>query len=267
MKSLTINRTDVAAVEYCEHLESLTLLQLVEALTPEDDPLPSLSHTQNCKRLKELELPPWNHLEDMRDFQTAMVALNQLETLVSFQVEWEEQVELLNTGRIHVPAIGIQDMWGEEGQAAQGGLAPVILSEDYALPAIKELEITNISLAPAQEVRFVSRLFFQRPLLERLELPNFTLVPLEAVTRLEWSTSKSESGGISEIEGAISLRRLALHEMTAAWTQEQVFRLMTATPGLENLDLSPFPEAEYDHIRLWLQSLGKDHILARQGQA
>lgn len=54
----------------------------------------------------------------------------------------------------------------------------IALSNTFALPEFKELEVTVSALTLDQEERFASRLFFQRSIFERLLLPAEMFIPL-----------------------------------------------------------------------------------------
>ncbi|KAG0197245.1 hypothetical protein BGX33_000810, partial [Mortierella sp. NVP41] len=159
IQRLTISRADMGIVRYRTSLERLHLLQVEAVLSP--PVLPSLRLLSNCPSLKELQFPRGSTTQEMAGLEDALQIMTSLERLFSFQVEWAEQAELINTGRRQPPVV----------EVAGVEVHDETLTKEYALPSLKELECTVVRLTPDEQDRFVRRLLQQRPLLERLILP------------------------------------------------------------------------------------------------
>ncbi|KAF9082293.1 hypothetical protein BGX29_003951, partial [Mortierella sp. GBA35] len=85
--------------------------------------------------------------------------------------------EVMTTGKMQALVVEVQ----------AGEVTPVEpLSGEYAMPTLKDLEIPYMTLTQEQETRFGCRLLQQRPLLERLILPELSFVNIDALVRMEW---------------------------------------------------------------------------------
>ncbi|KAF9143173.1 hypothetical protein BG015_000522 [Linnemannia schmuckeri] len=111
----------------------------------------------------------------------AFLALTSLEKLISLQVESDQLAELLTTGQPSAP--GLEHL--NAAEATVNG----DLSQDFLLPHLKDLEVSNIDLVQELECRFVSSLFFQRRLLGRLVLPELYHIRIEPISigNVEWA--------------------------------------------------------------------------------
>ncbi|KAG0196329.1 hypothetical protein BGX33_001763 [Mortierella sp. NVP41] len=164
-------------IRHCKSLEQLQLLQMVPMPVPPPATLPSLRQLSYYSSLKALQLPPTSQPEDMLGFEVALLAMTSLEKLCSFWLLWPEQAEVMTTGKMQAPVVEVQ----------AGEVTPVEpLSGEYAMPTLKDLEIPYMTLTQEQETRFGCRLLQQRPLLERLILPELSFVNIDALVRMEW---------------------------------------------------------------------------------
>ncbi|KAG0196038.1 hypothetical protein BGX33_002190 [Mortierella sp. NVP41] len=83
----------------------------------------------------------------------------------------------MTTGKTQAPVIEVQ----------VGEVTPIEpLSDEFALPALKDLEVPHMNLTQEQETRFGCRLVQQRPLLDRLILPELSFIKLDALVHAEW---------------------------------------------------------------------------------
>ncbi|KAG0196452.1 hypothetical protein BGX33_001630 [Mortierella sp. NVP41] len=301
IQRLTVYREHMGLIRHCGNLEHLQLLQLVPFFTV--GPIPSLRLLSHCPRLKELQLPPQSTEQQMIGLEEALLTLTSLEKLLSFRLDWPEQAELLNTGKRQPPVVGFL-------QGQQAGQQPQVegLNDEFALPAMKTLEVSTMNLTVQKETRFVSRLLQQRPLLEILLLPHQNAISVDAVISKSWAClsltelrisltgpssagvegletwrsfykqigkltklltlhifcpemEKSPNDGIMSMQGATSLKRLTIVDLLGDWSQQEVVNLMTAVPRLEYLKLTPLSPLRHQQVFLWLEEIGKSHIL------
>ncbi|KAF9079780.1 hypothetical protein BGX23_003251, partial [Mortierella sp. AD031] len=310
MRRLTTSRADMNLLRHCNRLEKLHLLRLVPQFAQE---VPTLALLSNCPELKELVLPPTADAEEMEGLTDALLTLTSIDKLSSFRLLWPEQAELLTTGKRAAPVVEVAEeeeveVVEEDLQGQEPSEEP--LSEQYALAALKQLEITVVgNLTPPQQSRFVSRLLQQRPGLEGLVLPGQCAVVLESLVSNEWvclnlteltisligpgddeveghriwfsfyehlgrlrelvtlhiycsRMQKSSDDGTMLLQGAVNLKRLTIHDQEGAWTQQEVVTLMAAAPTLSYLNLEPVADEEYQSMSVWLEGVGKAHILA-----
>ncbi|KAG0197247.1 hypothetical protein BGX33_000812, partial [Mortierella sp. NVP41] len=304
MRRLTTSRADLNLLRHCNRLEKLQLLRLVPQFAQE---VPTLALLSKCPELQELELPPTADAEDMKGLESSLLMLTSLEKLFSFHLLYAEHAELLTTGREVQPLAEVAEEG--EGHAEESPVAIEELSIEFALPALKELQIAVLHLTPQEESRFTSRLLQQRHLLERLILPNQSNAAIEALVDREWvcvglkelrisieapanpeqsnliwhafyaqvrrltrleylyitcqGMGKSTEDGIMLMQGATSLKRLTVGDLSGIWTQQEITNLARAAPGLEYLDLVGLSDDDFHQTTQWLETLGKPGILAR----
>ncbi|KAF9096502.1 hypothetical protein BGX29_008544 [Mortierella sp. GBA35] len=177
IRRLTICRDDLGLLRHCQKLEMLHLLPSVPLFAP--DVLPPFTLLSHCTGLKDLQFPNESDAEDMAGLTNMLSLLTSLEKLSSFGLLWAEQAELLTTGKREEPIMAIQ------GEATE---IPVeALSNQYALPALRDIEVVDFNLTARQRSRFVGRLLQQRSLLERVILPDASNVPIETLIQAEWA--------------------------------------------------------------------------------
>ncbi|KAG9063905.1 hypothetical protein KI688_004019 [Linnemannia hyalina] len=196
VRTLTVCRADIGIAELCPNLESI----LIEHV-PQDyvqDELPTFQVLADCITLKALEFCPLVDEADMANLETFMGSFAAVETLIGFPLWWSTQAEMLTTGQEQIPEAELEEEDEEdeedgdadadaEDNETEGIAGPfIVLSNSFAMPKLKELEVTASALTLDQEERFASRLFFQRPMLERLLLPNGMHIPLESLLQADW---------------------------------------------------------------------------------
>ncbi|KAF9143853.1 hypothetical protein BGX30_014605 [Mortierella sp. GBA39] len=195
VKKLTVCRTDIDIVELCLILESISIEHVPQEYV--QDELPTFQVLADCTTLKALEFCPLVDEADMANLEAFMGSFAAVEKLIGFPLLWSTQAEMLTTGQEQIPETeleekGEEDEEGEEHEEdddanadaendeTEGIAGPlIVLSNSFAMPKLKELEVTVSALTLDQEERFASRLFFQRPMLERLLLPTEMNIPLE----------------------------------------------------------------------------------------
>ncbi|KAG9063926.1 hypothetical protein KI688_004041 [Linnemannia hyalina] len=194
VKKLTVCRTDIGIAELCPILESI----LIEHVPQEyvQDELPTFQVIADCTTLKALGFCPLVDEADMANLETFMGSLATVEKLSGFPLWWSTQAEMLTTGQEQIPEAELEEEGeeDEEDDDADAGddeteeiAGPfIVLSNFFAMPRLKELEVTVSALTLDQEERFASRLFFQRPMLERLLLPTEMHIPLESLLQADW---------------------------------------------------------------------------------
>ncbi|KAF9536997.1 hypothetical protein EC957_009059 [Mortierella hygrophila] len=196
VRTLTVGRTDISIVEMCPNLESILIEHVPQDYVQDD--LPTFQVLADCTTLKALEFCPLVDEADMASLETFMGSFTAVKKLIGFPLLWSTQAEMLTTGQEQIPEAELEEE-GEEDEEDEDadadaeddeteGIAGsfIVLSNSFAFPELKELEVTVSALTLDQEERFASRLFFQRPMLERLLLPTEMHIPLESLLQADW---------------------------------------------------------------------------------
>ncbi|KAF9536187.1 hypothetical protein EC957_012225, partial [Mortierella hygrophila] len=273
------------------------------------DELPTFQVLADCTTLKALEFCPLVDEADMASLETFMGSFATVEKLIGFPLWWSTQAEMLTTGQEQIPEAELEEEGEEdeedddadagEDEAEEIAGPFIVLSNSFAMPKLKELEVTASALTLDQEERFASRLVFQRSMLERLLLPTEMHIPLESLLQADWVCTNlielqlgifppddedefdnmwqsfflqigrlthittlhitttdlaKEQDCLAGLRHARNLKELTLL-VEDIWTHEELCGLLTVTPALESLTLSPLPVSEHLEILEWMDAL------------